>query len=86
MTAQRRDERVLRCRLVVVDASQQWRVVAGKVEVIRGLDGRIDVIAYIEGFYNSRRRSQGVSNVSCDVALSGNLVVRASLLWGCGAR
>ena len=28
----------------------------------------------------------GVSNVSCDVALSGDLVVRASLLWGCGAR
>ena len=47
---------------------------------------RRDVIAYIEGFYNSRRRSQGVCRVWCDVALSGNLVVRASLLWGCGAR
>jgi len=47
---------------------------------------RLAIVTWIETKYNRRRRSQGVSNVSCDVALSGNLVVRASLLWGCGAR
>ena len=57
-----------------------------RTDYARKAQARHDVIAYIEGLYNSRRRSQGVSNVSCDVALSGNLVVRASLLWGCGAR
>ena len=44
------------------------------------------IFDYTEIFHNRQRRSQGVSNVSRDVALSGNLVVRASLLWGCGAR
>ena len=49
-------------------------------------EARTAIVEYIEVYYNKIHPSQGVSNVSCDVALSGNLVVRASLLWGCGAR
>ena len=45
--------------------------------------------AFCDGFfteYNHVHRSQGVPSVWCDVAFGGNRLLRASLLWGCGAR
>ncbi|MET3165153.1 UNVERIFIED_ORG: hypothetical protein ABIB19_003585 [Arthrobacter sp. UYEF10] len=47
---------------------------------------RSDVIRYIEGFYNSRRRSLGVSEVLRDVAWSDTPRRGATHPRGCGAR